>query len=171
MILTGEQIRLEVESGNITLDPFDPKRLNPNSYNYGLGEDICDAPIQTGRSLPGRSVTSRTIPHEGVRLEPGKVYLSHTRETIGSKLFVTSLIGRSSVGRLGIFVQLSADLGNLGPAHRWTLELTCVQPVIIYPGMTIGQLSFWQPEGSIVLYAGSYTDHSVPTPNLLDLFS
>ena len=106
------------------------------------------------------------ISPSGMLLMPGQLYLANTREIIGSKRFVVSLIGRSSVGRLGLFVQLSADMGNLGAAHQWTLELTCAQPVVIYPNMTIGQISFWQTTGSIALYAGCYTDHCEPTPAL-----
>ena len=102
------------------------------------------------------------IPKEGIKLEPQRLYLANTYETIGSKEYVTSLIGRSSVGRLGLFLQISADLGNLGDAHKWTLELTCVQPIIIYPYMIIGQVSFWLPEGKINLYAGEYNKYNVP---------
>ena len=60
---------------------------------------------------------------------------------------MTSLIGRSSVGRLGLFLQITADLGHLGKAHCWTLELKVVQSLIVYPHMKIGQVSFWQVTG------------------------
>ncbi len=79
---------------------------------------------------------------------------------------MTSLIGRSSVGRLGLFVQISADLGNLGPAHQWTLELTCVQPVKVYPGMRIGQVSFWAATGQVRQYEGVYMKYNIPMHSL-----
>jgi dCTP deaminase len=61
-----------------------------------------------------------------------------------------------------LFLEISADLGNLGTAHKWTLEITSVQPVIIYPYMKIGQVSFWIPEGDIINYQGNYTNFNIP---------
>ena len=169
MILTKDQIIQEVNRKTITIDPFDRACLNPNSYNYRLGDKICEAPLQTTRELALPNIAT-SLTSEGMKLIPGRVYLAHTAEVIGSKKFVTSLIGRSSVGRLGLFVQLSADLGNLGSAHCWTLELACVQPTIVYPGMVIGQVSFWVPVGDIVEYDGRYTDYSLPTGNLMEMY-
>ena len=73
---------------------------------------------------------------------------------------MTSLIGRSSVGRLGLFLQITADLGQLGAKHSWTLELKVVQPLIVYPMMKIGQVSFWVPEGEFSDYDGKYAKYS-----------
>lgn len=162
MILSGPEISARVRAGEIVIEPFSERQLNPNSYNYRLGRQI--ACVDPGVSL-GRydlEPVLADIPPDGVRLEPRRLYLATTLETIGSKLFVTSLIGRSSVGRLGLFVQLTADLGHLGDAHCWTLELTCVQPIRIYPGMLLGQVSFWRPSGEAALYSGPYTQYSVP---------
>ncbi len=60
-----------------------------------------------------------------------------------------SLIGRSSMGRLGLFLQLSADLGHTTSCHRWTLEIVATRPIWIYPGMVIGQVSFWRNTGTL----------------------
>ena len=71
--------------------------------------------------------------------------------------FVPSLIGKSSLGRLGLFLQITADLGNLGAIHKWTLELKAVQPVKIYPLMRIGQVTFWDTQGDKNMrYDGKY---------------
>jgi dCTP deaminase len=158
MILTGPEIARQVERGNIVIRPFRYEQVNPNSYNYRLGPVL--TPLAGfGAAWPGGSVS---IPESGFCLQPRAVYLAKTAEVIGSEQFVTSLIGRSSVGRLGLFVQISADLGNLGPAHSWTLEMTVIQPLVVYPGMRIGQVSFWCPSGTIESYRGSYTRHSEP---------
>ena len=37
MILTGAKIKEAVEAGKITIDPFDPENINPNSYDFRLG--------------------------------------------------------------------------------------------------------------------------------------
>jgi dCTP deaminase len=117
------------------------------------------------------------IPETGYVLQPGRLYLGHTYERIGSTHFVPSLIGRSSLGRLGLFLQITADLGHLGTYHKWTLEMTVVQPLRIYPKMRIGQVSFWEPQGvpalAVASYAGlpgNYAQFSNSTPSLVGKF-
>lgn len=84
------------------------------------------------------------IPEDGYILKPRQMYLGHTAETIGSRKYAMSLIGRSSVGRLGLFLQISANLGHTTSSHKWTLEMVSVKPLKIYPYMKIGQVSFWE---------------------------
>jgi dCTP deaminase len=162
MILTQAEISRRVASGEIVISPFNASQLNPNSYNYRLGGQIAEVDPRVSLGEYDREAELQSIPEHGILLSPGKLYLSSTFEVIGSRYFVTSLIGRSSVGRLGIYVQLTADLGHLGDAHSWTLELTCVQPTRLYAGMLIGQVSFWRPVGQRTLYQGPYTEYSVP---------
>src|SRR5690349_18996298 len=113
MILTGPAIHEAVTNGTITIDPFEPRLLNPNSYNYHLGSQLEELTSQPAD--PTEPAVTRTInlTDDGFVLQPGTVYLGTTAETIGSSRFVTSLIGRSSMGRLGCFLQISADLGQL----------------------------------------------------------
>src|SRR4051794_11493179 len=124
MILTGAAILENVLAGRITIDPFDPRSLNPNSYNYRLGPKL----IRLATSSTSATDEQVVIPTEGYRLEPRKVYLGSTVERIGSETFAMNLLGRSSVGRLGLFLNISADLGHQGACSHWTLELTVVQP-------------------------------------------
>lgn len=165
MILTRNEIVRQVEAGTITIDPFTRDQLNPVSYNYRLGERLVCLPREASLGDVGSVGEAVTIPPEGVLLQPGRLYLGATQERIGSATYVPCLIGRSSVGRLGLFLQLSADLGNLGSAHCWTLELTAVQPIVVYAGMLIGQVSFWRPKGERTFYHGGYTSSSEPTGN------
>lgn len=162
MILTREAIRRSVAAGSITIQPFDEALLNPNSYNYRLGPYVKVAPVGTLDPLSPTDWPEIEIPEEGMVLEPGRLYLGHTLERIGSRMFVTSLIGRSSIGRLGLFLQISADLGHQGAIHSWTLELAAVQPIRVYPGMRIGQVSFWVPAGEATEYRGRYGGESKP---------
>jgi dCTP deaminase len=163
MILTGSEIIKEVKLGRIVIDPFLKKNINPNSYNYRLGNKlfiISDKVID-----PKKNVKTREVPlkNGGWLLKPGRLYLGHTIESFGSKDFVVSLIGRSSVGRLGLFLQITADLGNLGKNHCWTLELKVVQPLWIYPKMKIGQICFWRPLGEKKnSYCSKYWQYSLP---------
>ncbi|MGW6027410.1 dCTP deaminase [Streptomyces sp. NPDC055099] len=162
MILTGPAIHEAVTSGAITIAPFEETGLNPNSYDYHLGsqlEEIISRPADP--TVPARTRTI-DLPATGLELQPNTVYLGTTVETIGSDHFVTNLIGCSSLGRLGCFLEISADLGQLGAMHRWTLEITVVQPLHVYPGMRAGQVSFWQPSGSRSPYRGHYGTLSIP---------
>lgn len=161
MILTGAEIKKQVQLGRIHISPFIEENINPNSYNYRLHEDlleIIDYPIDPKGEPNVRKIK---IHEEGFILQPGRLYLGSTVEEIGSDYYVTSLIGRSSVGRLGLFLQITADLGHLGAKHRWTLELKVVQPLVVYSMMNIGQVSFWSVEGAPNnLYNGKYAKYS-----------
>jgi len=175
MILTGSKIIEEVRNGFIYLDPFEESSVNPNSYNYRLGKDLMEITYDVNdiKVLPIQK--KLTIPDEGYVLRPNKLYLGVTYETIGSSSYVPSLIGRSSLGRLGLFLQITADLGHIGTCHRWTLELTVVQPLKVYPKMKIGQVSFWVPDGLELLNGheyrkevNSYAKFNEPTFSLIE---
>lgn len=164
MNVTGPEIENAVDQGLIRINPFEKSLVNPNSYNYRLSEELYV--IQSGKldSKKETEIQKIDFSEEGVVLLPGQVYLGSTYEEIGSDIYVPSLIGRSSMGRLGLFLQITADLGHLGTFHRWTLELTVVQPLRVYPKMIIGQVSFWKPDGEInQLYLGGYAHYSSPT--------
>jgi dCTP deaminase len=162
MILTGPQIEAEVARRTITIDPFHPAQINPNSYNFRLGElllvyeeEVLDPAVEN------KHRTCR-IPDEGISLEPDRIYLGSTAEVIGSTEFVPIIRARSSTARLGLFVHVTADLIDLGAFGRLTLQLHAVQPVRIYAGMEIGQVTFWRTRGERVLYDGKYQGSTGP---------
>jgi deoxycytidine triphosphate deaminase len=143
MILTGPEIIRQRERGAITIAPFDPARVNPNSYDFTLGPDLASYDHTPLDALGENPTTRIMIPPDGFVLEPRHVYLAHTAETLGSATFAPSYATRSSIARLGIFVNLSATLGDIGYIGQWPLHLVAVQPVRIYAGMAIGQMLFW----------------------------
>lgn len=163
MILTGSQIQEDREKGLITLNPFIKSHINPNSYNYRLGSHI---KIYAGpvNNLP--TFKEEAIPESGLVLIPGQVYLANTLEEIGSSTYAMSLIGKSSIGRLGLFLQVSANLGHTGSSHQWTLELVATYPIRIYPGMVIGQVSFWKNRGELQEYNGYHGNFSQITESI-----
>lgn len=168
MILTGPQINKEVKRGEIIIHPFHKDQLNPNSYNYRLGPVLYE--VETPTDVRAASVIGRNIPlpETGYVLQPGRLYLGSTLEQIGSQGFIPSLIGRSTLGRLGVWLQVTADLGNVGQlGHSWTLELRVVQPVRLYPKMIVGQVMFWSGHGAPELYTGDYDVFNHPQPSLL----
>lgn len=157
MILTGSKIIQLVEDGSITIDPFDPAMVTTNSYDFRLGDKI---QVYKKRVLDVKSrneVVEMVIPEDGLILQPNKVYLGHTMEVIGSKQYVPIIRGKSSTGRIGLFVHITADLIDIGSINQYTLMMHAVQPVKVYPGMLIGQVTFWTVDGEIdFLYDGKY---------------
>ena len=146
MILTNLEIQKQYKKGHIEISPFCMELINPNSYNYRLGEIL----LEFDDRLDAKKKSNFKIIHltdDGYVLKPNKLYLGSTYEKIGSKKFVTQLKGRSSMGRLGLFLQVTAPLGHVGTYHSWTLELKVVQPLKVYPLMKIGQVSFWKVKG------------------------
>lgn len=166
MILTGPQIEEGVENGDIVIRPFRKRQINPNAYDFKLGDRCC---IYTAKTLDAASKNKTrffAIPPEGIILQPTRIYLVNTEETMGSRKFVPIIRGRSSVGRLGIFIDVTADLIDLGSVNQWTLQLHAVQPVRVYPGMLIGQVTFWRTYGRRVQYRGKYSQSISPAPSL-----
>jgi len=162
MILTGSEIKNQVKKGNIHIKPFTNSLLNPNSYNFRLGNTL---KVYDGDIIdPKKKNEYREIeiPEEGLVLEPGMLYLGHTVEEMGSDFYVPTLSARSSVGRLGLFIYLNSGLGDIGFKRQWTLELHVVQKLRVYQGMKVGQILFWIPKGDIILYDGKYKDSKGP---------
>ena len=141
MILSGLSIKQHI-GREIIIEPFDESRLNPNSYNLSLHNELL---TYTSESLDMRHATPTQkilIPPEGFVLNPGKLYLGRTSEYTRTENFIPMLEGRSSIGRLGICIHVTAGFGDVGFAGYWTLELFCVQPVRIYAGVQIAQIYY-----------------------------
>jgi dCTP deaminase len=158
MILTGPEIISELRRGRITIDPFDERRIEPNSYGFRLAPHlICYA----GRMINVKEKPVErliTLSQSGYCLEPGRFYLGSTLETLGSDYYAATLYARRSVSTLGMWIQFSAPLGHTGAVIAWTLEIAVTHPVIVYPGMLIGKIAFWQTQGTTSIYHGKYTD-------------
>jgi deoxycytidine triphosphate deaminase len=162
MILTGAEIAKEVRSGRIHIWPYTDADINPNSYNFRLGNTLkvytnpfLDAKIEN----PYEEII---IPEEGITLMPNQLYLGHTIEEMGSDYYAPTMQARSSVGRLGLYIYLNSGLGDIGFKQQWTLELHVIHPLRVYPGMKVGQMLFWKPQGEITLYEGKYRDSVGP---------
>lgn len=156
MILSGIKIAEEVLKGNIDISPFVQENINPNSYNYSLGDylevyedEILDPKVEM-------KTKKIHIPDDGIILYPNKLYLGYTMERFGSDVYVPCITGRSSTGRIGLFVQITSDLVDIGFHGNLTLQLHATQPVKVYKGMKIGQVTFWKIFGDVELYHGKY---------------
>ncbi len=167
MILSGRQIILEQRAGRIIIDPFDESAVNPNSYNFTLSDRLIvysDEPLDASRENLTEEIR---ISADGLRLRANKLYLAATREVLGSEHYAPTFAARSSVARLGLFINLSAPLGDIGFIGRWTLQLYATHDVIVYEGMKIGQMMWWKTLGDIVLYDGKYQHADGPRASML----
>ena len=78
-----------------------------------------------------------TIPKEGLRLEARQLYLGRTLEYTETHSLVPMLEGRSSIGRLGMSVHITAGFGDVGFCGYWTLEIHSLSPIRIYPFVAV----------------------------------
>lgn len=167
MILSGNAIRDAVERGDIVIDPFDPRRVGPNSYDFALGDRCLQYTADELDTRQPNQTAERHVGPEGLLLAPSRVYLWNTAEIMGSTRYVPIIRGRSSVGRLGLFIDITADLIDIGSINAWTLQLHAVCPVRVRPGMLIGQVTFWHVEGHVELYSGKYGHLESPVASLV----
>lgn len=169
-MLTGQQILQELNR-NIFIEPFEPTQLNPNSYNVRLADKLLvydDAILDMKKK---NSYHIITIPEEGLVIQPGILYLGRTLERTETLGLVPMLEGRSSVGRLGISIHATAGFGDIGFCGYWTLEISCIQPVRIYPGVEIGQVYYdtiETPGGWYMTYKnGKYQNNTDVQPSMM----
>lgn len=221
-MLSGLEIKKQIELGNIVISEFDESRLNPNSYNIRLGnilkvykkavaspeevkgeifkrmepyyeevqqitldmqgenaldekeseerkkrieeitkiqKDISNQVLREYALDPKKDNETEDIkiPEEGYVLLPGTLYLGETVEYTETTGYVPKIDGRSTTGRLGIVIHLTAGFGDNGFKGKWTLEITVTHPVIVYPNMEIGQLYFEEIQGDTSMkYEGKY---------------
>tara|TARA_B100000609_G_scaffold153249_1_gene124591 strand:- start:178 stop:693 length:516 start_codon:yes stop_codon:yes gene_type:complete len=163
MILTKNAIKRAWEKGDIVLSPFDESQLGPVSYDYRLGPTLLEFTDFDGEKCNFKKVT---IPKNGYVLKPHIMYLGNSFETLGSTRYAMSLIGNSSMGRLGLFMQVSADLGHTESSHKWTLEIVASRPTRVYPKMVVGQVSFWRNQGEVIADALTYNQFNEPHASL-----
>lgn len=167
MILSGKEIKKRLGT-DIIIEPFDESRINPNSYNLSLNNKLL---VYENKHLDMKfknKTKEIIIPEEGLILEPGKLYLGRTNEFTKTDKFVPMLEGRSSTGRLGVFIHVTAGFGDVGFAGYWTLEIFCVQPVKIYPNVQICQIYYHDIHGEYDLYNSSkYQNNNDIQPSLM----
>jgi deoxycytidine triphosphate deaminase len=112
--------------------------------------EVVDAGVKAHETFP------LEIPADGLVLYPGVTYLACTREVTETYGLVPRIDGRSSVGRLGMFVHVTAAFGDDGFCGPFTLELAVVQPLRIPQDMRCAQISYTEVKGKRKPYAGRY---------------
>lgn len=180
MILADVDIRKAVAEGRIGIDPFDEADVQPSSVD--LHTDRLFRTFDNHRhpfidvKLPMENLTDlvEVADDEAFILHPGEFVLGSTLEYIRlPNDLVARLEGKSSLGRLGLLIHSTAGYVDPGFEGHLTLELSNVAnlPITIYPGMKIGQISFFgltseaeNPYGSASV-GSKYQGQRGPTPS------
>lgn len=160
-VLVDCDIETFVKKGSIVIEPFERKCLGTNSYDVHLSDTlrvykaeyeqvtrqihpdirstIVSDEIPLDVRVP-RETVDVPIPEDGYVLKPGELYLASTTEYTESHEHLPILNGKSSLGRLGLSIHVTAGTGDVGFRGHWTMELFVIKPLRIYAGMAIGQL-------------------------------
>lgn len=164
MLLSDRDIRAEVASGRVVLEPFDPAMVQPSSVDvrldrwFRLFDNHKYAVIDPAAEQPELTRLVEVAPDEPFVLHPGEFVLGSTYEQVTLPDDVAArLEGKSSLGRLGLLTHSTAGFVDPGFSGHVTLELSNVAtlPIKLWPGMKVGQLCFFrlssaaeQPYGS-----------------------
>ncbi|MDA0564823.1 dCTP deaminase [Streptomonospora sp. S1-112] len=180
MLLSDRDIRSEIESGRVKIDPYEPGLVQPSSIDVRLDryfrvfENHKYPHIDPAVEQPHLTRLVEPDGDEPFILHPGEFVLASTYEVVGLPDDIASrLEGKSSLGRLGLLTHSTAGFIDPGFSGHVTLELSNVAtlPMKLYPGMRIGQLCMFRltspaefPYGS-AQYGSRYQDQRGPTPS------
>ena len=178
MLLSDREIRAELESGRVVLEPYDPAMLQPSSVDvridryFRLFDNHKYAVIDPSIEQPDMTRLVEVDADEAFVLHPGEFVLASSYEVITLPHNIAArLEGKSSLGRLGLLTHSTAGFIDPGFSGHVTLELSNVAtlPIKLWPGMKIGQLCFFQlssaaehPYGS-AKYGSRYLGQRGPT--------
>ena len=153
MLLSDRDIRAEIDSGRVSLEPYDPAMVQPSSIDVRI--DRYFRVFENHRyphidpSVEQAELTRLVEPdgNEPFILHPGEFVLGSTYEVVSLPDDVSArLEGKSSLGRLGLLTHSTAGFIDAGFSGHVTLELSNVAtlPIKLWPGMKIGQLCFFR---------------------------
>jgi dCTP deaminase len=153
VILSDRTIREEIEAGRVVIDPFDPACVQPSSVDLHVDAGfrvfanhrypLIDVRVEQ----PDLTELVEVALGDSFILHPGEFVLGSTLERVAlPDDLVARLEGKSSLGRLGLLIHSTAGYVDPGWDGYLTLELSNVAnlPITIYPGMKIGQISFFR---------------------------
>lgn len=153
---------------DIIIDPFHENLLNPNSYDLRLHHELLGYIDEFLDMKKKNSTRVIEIPPEGLVLEPQRLYIGRTVEYTETHNYVPMLEDRSSVGRLGLFIHVTAGFGDVGFCGYWTLEMFCVNPIRIYADVEICQIYYHSIQGDYLPYSsGKYQNNRNIQPSML----
>lgn len=155
-MLSGEEIKRRMQTGDIVITPQDNIVVNPNSVNLSLNKTIgyyTEPILDLKKNNPTENIT---IGENGIVLYPDKIYVARTNEWTETNNLVPMMSGRSSLGRLGYHVHCSAGMGSIGYKGYWHMGVRPTMPIRVYENMKCCQIYYFTTEGQITdTYNGS----------------
>ncbi len=151
MILSDKDIKRVLENGDISISPYNEKHIQPASYDLHLDKHFLvfdtqkNAVIDPKKPVDGMMREITISEDEPFVLHPGQFALALILEKTGfSGSYVGRLEGKSSIGRMGLLVHVTAGFIDPGNNLQATLELhnTAELPVLLYYKMPIAQMAF-----------------------------
>jgi dCTP deaminase len=180
VLLSDKDIRAEIDSGRVRVDPFEASMVQPSSIDVRLDrffrvfENHRYPYIDPAQEQPELTRLVEPDGDESFILHPGEFVLASTYEVVTlPEDLAARLEGKSSLGRLGLLTHSTAGFIDPGFSGHVTLELSNVAtlPIKLWPGMKIGQLCFFKlssaaenPYGSAVNQS-RYQNQRGPTPS------
>ncbi len=153
MLLSDRDIRAEIDSARVVLDPYEPTMIQPSSIDvrldrfFRLFDNHKYAVIDPATNQPDLTRLVEVDAGEPFVLHPGEFVLGSTYEQVTLPDDIAArLEGKSSLGRLGLLTHSTAGFIDPGFSGHVTLELSNVAtlPITLWPGMKIGQLCFFR---------------------------
>ena len=153
MLLSDRDITAEIDAGRIALDPWDPAMMQPSSVDIRLDryfrvfENHRYPHIDPAEEQPDLTRLVEVETDEAFVLHPGEFVLGSSLESVALPDDIAARVeGKSSLGRLGLLTHATAGFVDPGFTGHVTLELSNVAtlPIVLHPGMKIGQLCFFQ---------------------------
>lgn len=148
-MLSGEEIKRRMTTGDILITPQDNIVINPNSVNLSLNKNIgyyTEPILDIKKNNP---IENMTIGENGIVLYPDKIYVARSNEWTETQNLVPMMSGRSSLGRLGYHVHCSAGMGSIGYKGYWHMGVRPTMPIKIYENMKCCQIYYFTTEGDI----------------------
>ena len=156
MLLGNSEILARIKQGGL-IKPFKEQNLQPASYDLTLGDEFLFP--RPGRLEPGDKPAYYCSDLSCCSLMPGGFCLATTTEKIFLPLDLVGRVeGRSSLGRLGLAVHITAGFIDPGFKGRITLEIANhgLNTIKLISGMRIAQIAFELVQGCTKGYTGKY---------------
>lgn len=153
-ILSDKSIKEYLKEGKIVIDPLkDEQQIQPSSVDMRLGDEFKVFKVIRKPYIDPKDeediaeyMESSTVPEgEAFIIHPNEFALATTQEYVKvPDDLVARVEGRSSMGRLGVTMHVTAGYVDPGFEGRITLEISNIgaMPVALYPGQRVCQLVF-----------------------------
>lgn len=172
MILSDKTIRGLIQAGELCISPLDDVQIQPASVDIRLGDTFTVVKNEVTFITFGTEIEYEVIKRKDFVLRPKCFILATTTEYFKLPNNMTAFVeGRSSVGRMGLFIQ-NAGWVDPGFEGEITLELFNASdtPILLEAGTRIGQLVFAQLDrDALNPYRGKYQGQKGATGSRIHL--